>query len=726
MPKLHSLAWRTHPASLNYAVAVLSVALALLIARLLQIKYGWEPYNAFLCAILFTALFGGVGPGLLAVGLSLTAFEFFLLPPMYAFGIPADLPRLAVAAVTALFIVLLCAAQRGAAEALRESEERFRQITGNMWQIFWMATPRIDEVLYVSPAYERIFGRSLESLRRSPRSFLDAIHGDDRERVARIVEEQRETGFETEFRVVRPDGSVRWIRDRGFPVRDQSGKLYRVAGIAEDITERKHAEDHLRLVIDTIPTMAWSLLPDGTVDFVNQRWLKYTGFSPDEALEKATGIVHPEDLPGIMEKWAVNMAAGESAEDEMRLRGADGEYRWFLVRTMPLADAQGNIVKWYGTSTDIEDRKRAEDALRQSEEKFRQLAENIREVFWMTTPAMEELLYVSPAYESIWGRPMGSLRQWRSAFIEAIHPEDRGRVAWIVDRQRQQGFDVEYRIVRPDGSISWIRDRGFPVRDGFGQVYRIAGIAEDITERKDARDAVRRSAGELQALSRRLVELQESERKELARELHDRVGQGLTALNINLAILRQRLAGQDADVLSRLEDSAGLVKSSMHAIENLLSDLRPQMLDDHGLRAALEWYSRQFAARAGITVAVRAGEQEERMTSEVEIALFRIAQEALNNVAKHSRATSVEIVLGRMGLDCVMSVTDNGIGSDAAADAAYRKRPGLGVVTMRERAQAVGGRFDIELRPGGGTQLTVAIPNDRRAPQAVHANGGGA
>src|SRR5438309_10247777 len=156
----------------------------------------------------------------------------------------------------------------------------------------------------------------------------------------------------------------------------------------------RQREDHLRLVIDTIPTIAWSVRPDGAVDFVNQRWLEYTGLSSENALEEATHTVHPEDLPGVMEKWALDMPAGEPYEGEMRLRRADGEYRWFLNRTVPQRDERGNIVKWYGTATDIEDRKQAEDALRESEEKFRQLAENVREVFWMTTPHLEEVLYV--------------------------------------------------------------------------------------------------------------------------------------------------------------------------------------------------------------------------------------------------------------------------------------------------------------------------------------------
>jgi PAS domain S-box-containing protein len=142
--------------------------------------------------------------------------------------------------------------------------------------------------------------------------------------------------------------------------------------------ELQHSENRLRLVIGTIPTMAWSLLPDGTVDFVNQRWLEYTGLSLEEAVADSLRIVHPEDLPSVMEKWRRDMAVGEQCEYEMRLRRADREYRWFLVRTVPLRDEQGDIVKWYGTSTDINERKIAENALRDSGVQLQALNANLR------------------------------------------------------------------------------------------------------------------------------------------------------------------------------------------------------------------------------------------------------------------------------------------------------------------------------------------------------------
>jgi PAS domain S-box-containing protein len=394
----------------------------------------------------------------------------------------------------------------------------------------------------------------------------------------------------------RPDGSRICVVVNIVPLKNGGEKVTGAINCFEDITQRQQAtqaalrlsreiqvlseqeEDHLRLVIDTIPTMVWSLLPDGTLDFTNQRWMEYTGLSLQEAIENPVAIVHPEDLPRVMEKWLVHKAAAEPVEDEMRLRNAEGEYRWFLVRTVPLRDEQGVIVKWYGTSTDIEDLKRARD--------------------------------------------------------------------------------------------------------------------------------------QLQTLSRGLVDLQEAERKELSRELHDRIGQNLTALGINLEILRSQSGGDQFGMFrSRLQDSAALVESTADVIENLMSELRPPMLDDYGLLPALDWYAKQFAQRTGIDVTVQGNGPDERASPAAETALFRIAQEALNNVAKHARATRVDIVLDQSVTECTICIVDNGTGFDFTSHSRERPVGGLGMVTMRERTQAVGGYFDIQAVAGRGTRVVVRIPH---------------
>jgi two-component system sensor histidine kinase UhpB len=263
----------------------------------------------------------------------------------------------------------------------------------------------------------------------------------------------------------------------------------------------------------------------------------------------------------------------------------------------------------------------------------------------------------------------------------------------------------ESRHRRKDGSIFPVEvSAQYKTPDG-GQMI---AFLRDITERKQAEIALRESGVQLQALSRRLVELQEFERTALARELHDRIGQSLTALNINLKILMTALPFEASDELrARLADSETLVETTTAAIRNVVSELRPPMLDDHGLALALDWYARQFSARTGVPVVVRWLESAERPPPEMEIVLFRIAQEALNNVLKHARASRVEITVGRSGSEYVMSVEDDGVGFAAEERALH---PGLGVVTMKERAQAVGGRFEVRAIPGDGTRLTVRVP----------------
>jgi signal transduction histidine kinase len=238
-------------------------------------------------------------------------------------------------------------------------------------------------------------------------------------------------------------------------------------------------------------------------------------------------------------------------------------------------------------------------------------------------------------------------------------------------------------------------------------------MAREIT--KDLRaseEELRASAGQLQALSRRLVEVQESERRQLSRELHDRVGQDLTALSISIDILKSQLSDEgSASVRKRLDDAAALLDSTSGAIENVMSELRPPMLDDYGLLPALQWYANAFSGRTGIDTKVHGDEGIQRLPQASEIALFRIVQEALTNVAKHAHARHVDIHVEHTGAQFVMSVSDDGVGLDPAAASTTSRRQGLGMVTMRERTQAVGGQFEIGSGHGRGTRLVVRVPS---------------
>jgi PAS domain S-box-containing protein len=269
------------------------------------------------------------------------------------------------------------------------------------------------------------------------------------------------------------------------------------------------SEDVLRMVIDTIPAMAWSVLPDGVVDFLNQRWMDYAGLSLEAYVKDPMQVLHSEDIPRVLEKWLVDMAAGQPYEDEMRLRRADGEYRSFLIRTVPLRDQQGNIVKWYGTSTDIEDRKRAEDALRESEDRLRLVVDTIPALVWSALPDgsvdfVNErwLQYTSLSREESLG--------W--GWTATIHPDDVARTIgyWREVLLSGEAAESEERLRRSDGEFRWFLCRYVPVCDDSGKIVKWYGTRTDIEDRKQAEDTLRRNQSFFAAEAQRIGGLLET------------------------------------------------------------------------------------------------------------------------------------------------------------------------------------------------------------------------
>ncbi len=261
----------------------------------------------------------------------------------------------------------------------------------------------------------------------------------------------------------------------------------------EDIGERKHAaealresEDRFRIMADCCPTPMWVTDATGQVRFINRTYREFFG-TTCEQLENGSWLtlIHPDDAPQLRTTFERAIAGHAPLNTETRVRRADGEYRWIASYAEPRFAPSGEFLGHVGLSPDITERKQAEEALRSSEEKFRQLTENIREVFWMTNAKGTETLYVSPAYEQIWGRTCESLYRDPMSWMEAIHPEDREKARSLFEREiAGEQIASEYRIRTPDKVTRWIRDRAFPIRDETGQLIRVAGIAEDITERK--------------------------------------------------------------------------------------------------------------------------------------------------------------------------------------------------------------------------------------------------
>jgi PAS domain S-box-containing protein len=399
--------------------------------------------------------------------------------------------------------------RRRTEQALRESEARFRAMADGCPTPIWV-TDAQGGIQFTNRTFREFCGVSHELAEGHKWRFL--IHPDDLPEFVRETNRavQTHTTFKAEARVQRSDGEWRWIIAHTEPRFSASGEFLGHVGLSTDITERKLAEAALsesrhllQLFVDHSPVALAMFDREMRYLAVSQRWVDDHAAGGPEIL----GRSHYEVNPEVPERWKETHRRGMAGEsqrvEEDWYKRADGSVQWIRWQIEPwrVADGSvGGIVLFY---EDITERKQAELALKNSEEKFRQLAENIREVFWMMNAAGTEILYVGPAYEEIWGRSCKSLYENPMDWMEAIHRDDRERAHETFMRQLQgESIDSEYRISTPDGKQRWIRDRAFPVRDQSGELIRIAGIAEDITERRQAEILLRRTADRLTLATR--------------------------------------------------------------------------------------------------------------------------------------------------------------------------------------------------------------------------------
>jgi PAS domain S-box-containing protein len=448
----------------------------------------------------------------------------------------------------------------------------------------------------------------------------------------------------------------------------------------------------------------------------NSEWERTMGWTLKEMQDQNVDIF-VEAYPDLSYRQEVldlvAAATGEWADLKIKVR--DGRVIDAACAVVHLSDGTKVAI-----AQDITERKQAQDRLWRSEERFRELAENINEVFWVwtATPGNAQCLYVSPAYATIWGRTCESLYASPQSWMKALHPQDKGRV---MDEGARMDFekitDWTYRIVRPDQSIRWIRDRIFPVRDAHGAVVRVAGIAQDITESKEAEEQGRKANRQLRTLSRRRIQEQEDERRRLSRELHDQIGQSLTAAKINVEVIR---AFENPACLGRIDETIAILDQLLGQVRQISLDLRPPMLDDLGLVPALRSFVDEQGRRASVAVRFSAEHIPEKLDPEIEITCFRIAQEAITNAVRHAKATQLDIALRcTNGKELRLLARDDGIGFDARVKQA--QAVDLGLTGIKERAALVGGRAKIISSPRKGTTVDVSLPLKFRGErQASH------
>ncbi len=376
---------------------------------------------------------------------------------------------------------------------LRESEERFRGVFEHA--PYGLCVSSLDgQFIQVNAEFCRMVGYCEQELLAT--AWADLTHPEDRERSEQMVEQlcrHPAESVEMEKRYIHRKGNSVWGRTRISLVQDATGSpLYFVVHV-EDITERKRtaealreSEDRFRVMADSCPTMLWVTGREGGNQFINRMYREFTGASYEQVEGgKWRLLVHPDDAPEYVGAFDRAVREQTPFRAEARVRRADGEWRLLGSYAQPRLSSGGEFLGHVGLSADITERKQAEQALRTSEEKFRQLTENIREVFWMMSPSADEILYVSPVYEQVWERTCESLYKDPMSWAEAIHPDDVEKAQALFARQIQgEAIESEYRIRTPGGQEKWIRDRASPVSDEAGRLIRVVGIAENITDQK--------------------------------------------------------------------------------------------------------------------------------------------------------------------------------------------------------------------------------------------------
>ena len=406
--------------------------------------------------------------------------------------------------------------RKKAERKLERSEANLLESQRLVHMCSWAYDPSSGMVTF-SPEVKRIYDIKSDQDLWAADFFLDRVHPEDRPVVEEIFRRAQfdQTDYDASYRIVLPDGSIKHIFSVGHPVLNQSGELVEFVGTSMDVTEQwkartelekafeeikqrteaaRRSERELRDVVNTVPAHVWSTSPEGQVDFVNDRWLQFTGLALDEAFGwKWEAVVHPDDRTRVVADWHTAAKNGQAMESEARVRRADGEYCWWFIRNVPLRDETGKLVRWYGTAIDIEDRKRAEQALRKSEERWRSVFENSA-IGVALTDLNGRFLATNHVYQTIVGYTEEELRAL--CFLDVTHEDYReanwALIAELLEGKRQQ-FQIEKKYLRKDGSSIWVSNNVSLV-PGTERVPRfIMALSEDITQRKRAEEALRKS-----------------------------------------------------------------------------------------------------------------------------------------------------------------------------------------------------------------------------------------
>lgn len=466
----------------------------------------------------------------------------------------------------------------------------------------------------------------------------------------------------------------------------------------------------LNMAIESAGIGTWVFDLSGNKSFFDDKACQLLGFVPMHYKKTAKEFldrIHPDDRKNVRKLLIELIKKVSDFKTEFRVLLPDGTVRFLTAKAKNIVNQSGKPVRLNGLIWDITDQKLLEISLQESIRRTDSIINNLNgAVFRCKFDEELTMEYISEGVKELTGYPLSDflLNNVRS-FFSLIYSDDKEKVMMSIGDAltEKDSFTVEYRIVSANGDLKWIWVRGRGVFSGSA-IVALEGFISDITDRKKTEEELKNSLEQLHQLTKHIEEVREDERVAISRELHDDLGQALTAVKIDLASIKQNVT--DMATVLKINTASALVSETIKTVQRITSQLRPQIIEDLGLETAIEWYTKEFEQRNRIKIILDMA-SDINIPSEASLIIFRIMQEALTNIARHSGATIVNIRLGRSGDTINFRISDNGTG---ITEDKINSRKSFGIISMKERALSLGGTFKIFRKDNCFTVIDVMFP----------------
>ncbi|MBX3303613.1 MAG: PAS domain S-box protein [Nitrospira sp.] len=614
--------------------------------------------------------------------------------------------------------------RKRAEENLHQLANRLKLATSAAQIGVWDWNILNDELVWDDRMFA-LYGVKKENFGGAYDAWLSAVHSDDRARCDEAIQQaiRKERPYDIEFRICWPNGTVRVIKAVGQVIWDTDGTALRMTGVNYDITERKRADEELRgsesfitSVVENLPNMIF-VKDAKNLKFVrfNKAGEELLGYPREVLIGKSDFDIFPKDEADFFtskDREVLKLGGMLDIPEEWIDTKHHGR-RVLHTRKIPIYDEKGEPQYLLGISEDVTDIKRLEAARKESEERYRNIFENALEGIFQTMPD-GQYVAVNPALARIYGydSPDDMIATVTNlAGHQYMEPGRRDEfIRLMQEQERVTGFEAP--VYRKDGSWIWISEGARALRDPSGTLVGYEGTVEDVTERKLGESRLRVTLEELRMLSGRLVTVREEEQTRIARELHDELGVGLTCLKVDLSRLHAIMGEPRGErgrkkMKDKIRSMTEQVDATIASVQRIVTELRPRILDDLGLVAAIEWQCQDFQQRTGILCTCVSSADDIAMEPEQATSLFRICQEALTNTARHAQATAIQVLIKQLDNNLLLAIQDDGVGISCEK---LTESTSLGLLGMRERAASLGGQMSIVGSPGKGTTVTVRVP----------------